>query len=95
MWTRIICLKNLHDRNSKYWNNIDSEEAKKLYDNFIYLIKTEVTRKHCLTLSKYYMKFLGISSFKDLIDEKTKSQKIIESDIKEYLVYLRNQKKII
>jgi len=41
------------------------------------------------------MKFLGISNFKDLIDEKTKSQKIIESDIKEYLVYLRNQKKII
>ncbi|MDF2737566.1 MAG: site-specific recombinase XerD, partial [Nitrososphaeraceae archaeon] len=38
------------------------------------------------------MKFLNIKSFKDLIVDKP--QKIIESDIKAYLVYLRNQKKI-
>jgi integrase len=37
------------------------------------------------------MKFLGINTFKDLVD---KPQKIIESDIKAYLVYLRTKKKI-
>ena len=40
------------------------------------------------------MKFLGVETFKELIDIKTKPQKIIESDIKEYLVYLERQKKI-
>jgi integrase len=38
------------------------------------------------------MKFLGIESLRELVENK--SQQIIESDIKTYLVYVRNQKKI-
>ena len=38
------------------------------------------------------MDFLGVKTFKELIENKP--QKIIESDIKEYLVYLRNKKKL-
>ena len=63
-----------------------------LYSNFIYSFKTEVTRKNYLINLKYYMKFLGVETLKDLI--KDKPQKIIESDIKAYLVYLRTKRKI-
>ena len=38
------------------------------------------------------MEFLGVKTFQELIENKP--QKIIESDIKEYLVYLRNKKKL-
>jgi len=38
------------------------------------------------------MDFLNVKTFKELIENKP--QKIIESDIKEYLVYLRNKKKL-
>ena len=37
------------------------------------------------------MKFLGIKNLREHIE---KSQKIIESDSKEYLVYLRKERKI-
>jgi site-specific recombinase XerD len=63
----------------------------KLYTNFIYSIKTRTTRETYLVNLKYYMKFLGVKSLKELVE---KSQKIIESDIKEYLVYLRKKRKI-
>ena len=41
------------------------------------------------------MKFLGVNSLKELVvgNKENKPQKIIESDIKEYLVYLRTKKK--
>ena len=64
----------------------------KLYSNFIYSIKTQITRTTYLNYLKYYMDFLGVKTFKELIENKP--QKIIESDIKEYLVYLRNKKKL-
>ena len=54
----------------------------KLYTNFIYSIKTRATREN-------YMKFLGIKNLRELIE---KPQTIIESDIKEYLVYLRKER---
>ena len=39
------------------------------------------------------MKFLGVKTLRELIgDKENKPQKIIESDIKEYLVYLRTKK---
>jgi len=38
------------------------------------------------------MKFLDIKNLKELVE---KPQKIIESDIKEYLVYLRKERKIL
>ena len=72
-------------------DNNDKEE-KKLYSNFIYSIKTEVSRKLFVRCLKYYMKFLGVSTLRELIEGKP--QKIIEADIKDYLIYLRNQKKI-
>jgi site-specific recombinase XerD len=71
-------------------NNSDKEN-RRLYTNFIYSIKTEVSRQMYVKCLKYYMKFLDVKTLKDLID---KPQKIIESDIKEYLIHLRNQKKI-
>ena len=60
----------------------------KLYTNFIYSIKTRTTRETYLVNLKYYMKFLGVKSLKELVE---KPQQIIESDIKEYLVYLRKK----
>ena len=75
-------------------NNNDDKEEKKLYSNFIYSIKTEVSRKLFVRCLKYYMKFLGVSTLRELVSN-DKPQKIIESDIKDYLIYLRNQKKNI
>ena len=63
----------------------------KLYRNFIYSIKTRATRENYLKFLQYYMKFLDIKNLRELIE---KPQKIIESDIKEYLVYLRKERKI-
>lgn len=67
----------------------DSEA--KLYTNFIYSIKTQITRETYLTNWKYYIKFLSVKTFRELIENKSQ---IIESDIKENLVYFRNQRKI-
>jgi hypothetical protein len=61
-----------------------SSDDDKLYRNFIHSIKTRATRENS-------MKFLGIKNLRELIE---KSQKIIESDSKEYLVYLRKERKI-
>ena len=68
-----------------------SVDDDKLYNNFIYSLKSEVTKEKYLKNLKYYMKILGIKTLRELVN---KPQKIIESDIKEYLVYLRNQKKV-
>jgi hypothetical protein len=57
----------------------DSED--KIYTNFIYSFKTEVTRKNSMSILKYYMNFLGVTTLRELVE---KSQKIIESDIKAY-----------
>ena len=67
------------------------QEEDRLYANFIYSIKTESTRKNHLKFLQYYMKFVGVQTLRELV---AKPQKIIESDIKEYLVYLRNKKRI-
>ena len=84
-------------------NNISAavtttEDDKIYYNNFYYSFKTDVTRKTSLLILKYYMKFLGVTTLRELVDiaaeNKPKSQKIIESDIKAYLVYLRTTKKI-
>ena len=69
-------------------------EDKIYYDNFVYSYKTEITRKNSFRILKYFMKFLSVKTLRDLVDNKKKSQQIIESDIKAYLVYLRNEKKI-
>src|SRR5918992_2865047 len=71
---------------------LEEEGNKLLYTNFIYSIKSEVTRQLYLKCLKYYMKFLGIKTLRELVEGKP--QKIIESDIIAYLVYLRNEKKI-
>jgi integrase len=63
-----------------------------LYTSFIYSIRSEVTRQIYLRCLKYYMKFLGIENLRELVEGKP--QKIIEADIKAYLVYLRKQKKV-
>jgi site-specific recombinase XerD len=82
-------------------NNVDSfnnnikgkkENEDGLYTSFIYSIRSEVTRQIYVRCLKYYMKFLGINNLGELVEGKP--QKIIESDIKAYLVYLRKQKKV-
>src|SRR5688500_12112996 len=82
-------------------NNVDSfnnnikgkkENEDGLYTSFIYSIRSEVTRQIYLRCLKYYMKFLGIKNLRELVEGKP--QKIIEADIKAYLVYLRKQKKV-
>jgi integrase len=82
-------------------NNVDSfnnnikgkkENEDGLYTSFIYSIRSEVTRQIYLRCLKYYMKFLGINNLRELVEGKP--QKIIEADIKAYLVYLRKQKKV-
>ena len=75
--------------------NNDSDnykEENRLYSNYIYSIKTEVSRQTYVKCLKYFMKFLGVNTLKELIVDKP--QKIIEADIKDYLIYLRNQKKV-
>ncbi len=74
-------MQTLNDSNDKTYHN-----------NFIYSYRTDVTRKTSLLVLKYYMNFLGVTTLSELVDNKP--QKIIESDIKAYLVYLRNEKKI-
>ena len=79
-------------------DNIDSKdnnnrEENRLHSNFIYSLKTEVSRQMYIKCLKYYMKFLGVKTLRELVSN-DKPQKIIESDIKEYLIYLRHQKKI-
>jgi hypothetical protein len=69
-----------------------SVEDHKLYRNFIHSIKTQITQENYSKYLKYYMKFVGAKTLKELVD---KPQKIIESDIKEYLMYLRTKKKRI
>jgi hypothetical protein len=76
--------------NNDGFNN--NNEDKTCYNNFYYSYKVEVTRKNSLSILKYYMNFLGIKNISELV--RNKPQKIIESDIKAYLVYLRNEKKI-
>ncbi len=78
-------------RQQRRQQQISLSSDDKLYTNFIYSIKTRTTRDVYLTNLKYYMKFLGVKSLKELVE---KPQKIIESDIKEYLVYLRKKRKI-
>ena len=68
-----------------------SSSDDKLYRNFIYSIKTRATRENYLKFLQYYMKFLDTKNLRELVE---KPQKIIESDIKEYLVYLRKERKI-
>ena len=72
---------------------LDSQEDHKLYKNFIHSIKTQVTRENYLKFLQYYLKFLGVKTLRELIENKP--QKIIESDIIAYMIHLRNQKKII
>ena len=71
---------------------LNSQEDHRLYKNFIHSIKTQVTRENYLKFLQYYLKFLGVKTLKELIENKP--QKIIESDIIAYLIHLRNQKKI-
>jgi integrase len=83
--------KDIQTLNSYSSSSAADMDDDKLYNNFIYSLKSEVTKKKYLIYLKYYMKFLEITTLSELVN---KPQKIIESNIKEYLVYLRNQKKI-
>ncbi len=54
---------------------LDSQEDHKLYKNFIHSIKTQVTRENYLKFLQYYLKFLGVKTLRELIENKP--QKIL------------------
>ena len=71
--------------------NTDNKEERKLYSNFIYSIGNENTRNCISNVLKYHLKFLDVNTLQELVN---KPQKLIESDIKDYIIYLRNRRKI-
>ncbi len=54
-------------------NNNNNSEDKIYYNNFVYSYKTEITRKNSFTILKYFMKFLGVKTLRELVDNKKKS----------------------
>ena len=72
----------------------NNNKEDRLYTNFIYSIKSEVSRQVYLKCLKYYVKFLGVKSLRELVDTKNKSQKIIESNIKAFWYISETKKKI-
>ncbi|HJU60199.1 MAG TPA: hypothetical protein VJ583_10635 [Nitrososphaeraceae archaeon] len=63
------------------------------YLNFINTCKTKITKSLYTSRLRYFMDFLGVKNYADLIINKDK--KTIENDIKSFLVYLRKKRKII
>jgi len=61
--------KKSHNLNT---TNNNDEENRILYSNFIYSLKTEVSRKTYFKYLRYYMKFLGVNTLKDLVGKPQK-----------------------
>jgi hypothetical protein len=62
------------------------------YSNFINSIKSKSTKIVYKRRLKYFMHFVGAKSHSELVDNKDK--KSIENEIRNYLIYLRQEKKI-
>jgi hypothetical protein len=68
------------------------QENEILYLNFINTCKTKITKSLYKNRLRYFMDFLGVKNYVDLIINKDK--KAIENDIKLFLVYLREKRKV-
>jgi hypothetical protein len=64
------------------------------YLNFVNALKSKTTKTDSTKRLKYFMDFLGLKQedYSELITNKDK--KWIENNIKNFLVYLRNERKI-
>lgn len=62
------------------------------YSNFVNSIKAKTTKQDYILRLKYFMDFVGASKPADLIENVDK--KIIENNLKSYLVYLRQERGI-
>jgi len=54
-------------------NSSSSFEDDKFYNNFIYSLKSKVTKERYLTNLKYFMKFLGITTLRELVNKPQKT----------------------
>jgi hypothetical protein len=62
------------------------------YANFVNACKSKTTKKDYTKRLSYLMDFLEIKNYNELVDNRDK--KWIENNIRDFLVYLRNERKI-
>ena len=62
------------------------------YTSFVNALKSRTTKNDYTKRLSYFMNFLGIKNYNELIENRDK--KWIENSIKDFLVYLRNERKI-
>jgi len=67
-----------------------------LYRNFVNALKSKVTKSNYTKLLSYFLEFLGDrdGNHYSILVESKKDKKMIEADIKAFLVYLREKRKI-
>jgi integrase len=74
---------------------IDGEEQKGiLYSNFVDSIKSQATRKQYIYGLSRYMKYYNFKDVKDLVKESDKSIKLIEANIIQFIMWLKQTEKI-
>jgi integrase len=81
------------EETTTYNNNIDKNEI--LYRNFINALKSKTTKEDYTRRLKYFLEFLGYpdGQYSAMVDP-NKDKKMIESDIKSFLVFLREKKRL-
>ena len=72
----------------------DKKEDDYYYSNYVNALKSKTTKNDYTKRLSYFMDFLGINNknYYELIENRDK--KWIENSIKDFLVYLRNERKI-
>ena len=70
-------VRNSNNNNTIYYNTNKSFFLQNLC-KFIHSIKSQITRENYLKNLKYYMKFLGVKTLRELVDTKNKPQKIMQ-----------------
>ncbi len=61
------------------------------YSNFVNALKSKTTKADYTKRLSYFMDFLRVKSYVEIIENK--DRKWIEDNIKNFLVYLRNERK--
>lgn len=80
---------------TKESNNNNNDKDEILYRNFINALKSKTTKEDYTRRLKYFLEFLGYSDgqYSAMLDP-NKDKKMIESDIKSFLVFLREKKRL-
>ena len=78
---------------TEYNNNSYNDRNEILYRNFINALKSKTTKEDYTRRLKYFLEFLGYpdGQYSAMVDP-NKDKKMIESDIKSFLVFLREKK---